>query len=178
VNIVHAPLLHVYDLNLHLWDVLVFYGRFRNAGAAQAATDCSSLRKAVSSYAQDTATSGLDTSITTFNALLDVLGFDEAVISQFGSGSLLVPTDKVFVNFVSQVGGPDVEPMAFVMSHPNTFKQVCTAEPLADVLVIGEKNEACSTSYPLLAGEVSVHRNVHCDKLKWKVQCVSECSYR
>lgn len=91
---------------------------------AQAQTDCSSLRKAISSYAAENAESGVDTSITTFNALLDVLGFDEAVISQFGSKDVLVPTDRAFDNFVSTVGGPDVDPMAFVMSHPNTFKQI------------------------------------------------------
>lgn len=92
--------------------------------AAQSATDCSSLRKAISSYSTQTADSGMDTSITTFNALLEVLGFDEAVIAQFGSSNVLVPTDRAFVNFVSEVGGQEVEPMAFVMSHPNTFKQI------------------------------------------------------
>lgn len=95
-----------------------------SGAAAQAATDCSSLRKAISSYSTATANSGLDTSTTTFNSLLDVLGFSDAVIGQLGSGNVLVPTDRALVDFIAEVGGPDVDPMAFVMTHPNTFKQI------------------------------------------------------
>lgn len=96
---------------------------FVRVGAA-AQADCSSLRSAIQSYATQTANAGLGTSITTFNALLDTLGFDNSVISQFGSKNVLVPTDRAFVNFVTTIGGPDVDPVAFVMTHPNTFKQV------------------------------------------------------
>lgn len=65
-------------------------------------------------------------SITTFTALLGALGLNQARLDQLGSisSTVLIPSDQAFAAFVAEAAGPNADPVAFIMTQPDAFKQV------------------------------------------------------
>lgn len=63
-------------------------------------------------------------SISTFTALLAALGFTENLISQLGSSTVLIPNDQAFASFVEEAAGENADPVSYIMTRPDVFKQV------------------------------------------------------
>lgn len=87
-------------------------------------TECSSIYNAIQSHNQQMANAGPTQSISTFTALLSALGFNNNVINQLGSSTVLIPNDQAFASFVEEAAGPNADPVSFIMSQPDVFKQV------------------------------------------------------
>lgn len=89
--------------------------------------ECSSLYNAIQTHNQQMANANPTQSISTFTALLSALGFDEARIDQLGaiSSTILIPNDQAFATFVEEAAGPNADPVSFIMTQPDAFKQAC-----------------------------------------------------
>lgn len=74
-------------------------------------------------------------SISTFTALLTALGFTENLINQLGSSTVLIPNDQAFASFVAEAAGENADPVSYIMTRPDVFKQVILFMLAASVLL-------------------------------------------
>eukprot|EP00892_Ulva_mutabilis_P009466 jgi/Ulvmu1/6892/UM031_0098.1 len=96
------------------------------APGAQAQQECGSLYSAIQTHNQQMANANPSQSISTFTALLNALGLNEARVNQLGSisSNVLIPNDQAFASFVEEAAGPNADPVSFIMTQPDAFKQI------------------------------------------------------